>query len=168
MLPLDDPRWHELEHAFGSASDIPELLEDLASISDSSVRAKIWEKLWTALCHQDDVFTASYAAVPHILHIAVETREPADWGLFGLPAAIEIGRLRGTGPAIPAFLRPDYERALSDAGRIIGLHWHGSWDRILLRAAFALAAAAKGDVELAEALTDLDDYYVAKILSGDA
>jgi len=167
MLQLDDPRWHELEHALGSAADTPGLLEDLASIKDSSARAKIWEKLWTTLCHQDDVFTASYAAVPHILHIAVETREPVDWGLFGLPAAIEIGRLRGTGPPIPDFLRPDYERALSDAGRLIGLHWHSSWDRILLRVAFGLAAAAKGDVDLADALMNLDDHYIAKIVSGD-
>lgn len=31
MLSLDSPRWQELEHAYGSAEDIPALLEQLDS-----------------------------------------------------------------------------------------------------------------------------------------
>jgi hypothetical protein len=31
MLSLDSPRWSELEHAYGAASDIPSLLRQLTN-----------------------------------------------------------------------------------------------------------------------------------------
>jgi hypothetical protein len=30
MIDLDDPRWQKLPHAYGGATDIPELLRQLA------------------------------------------------------------------------------------------------------------------------------------------
>jgi hypothetical protein len=32
MLSLDDPRWNELQHAYGVASDIPALLSQLSEL----------------------------------------------------------------------------------------------------------------------------------------
>lgn len=64
--------WDELNHAFGSAGDIPALLADLAFFpAESSYEAEPWFSLWSSLCHQGDIYSASFAAVPEIVkHLA--------------------------------------------------------------------------------------------------
>ena len=64
-------RWDALEHAYGPASNIPGLL-DLARRAPASLTStdEPWSSLWSALCHQSDVYTASYAAVPELVDIA--------------------------------------------------------------------------------------------------
>jgi hypothetical protein len=58
MLSLDSPRWADLTHAYGVASDIPELLRQLHSLPDSSGESEPWFNLWSALAHQGDVYPA--------------------------------------------------------------------------------------------------------------
>jgi hypothetical protein len=96
MLPLDDPYWSELVHAYGKASDVPELLLALASSTGpkTGYEEEPWYSLWSSLCHQGDVYTASYAAVPHIVKIACEAAPPIDSSFLQLPAAIEVARGR--------------------------------------------------------------------------
>src|SRR4051812_40379348 len=66
MLALDSPRWGELTHAYGEASDIPALLRRLKTAPPpTDYRSEPWFTLWSALCHQNDVYIASYAAIPH-------------------------------------------------------------------------------------------------------
>jgi hypothetical protein len=69
-LSLDDPRWQELKHAYGSAADIPGLLEVLREESTEEERKEAWEEVWSALCHQETVYEATYAAVPHLVEVA--------------------------------------------------------------------------------------------------
>ena len=65
MTEIPANRWSQLTHAYGAAVDIPTLLErarfDLRPGSDSQ---SAWFELWSALCHQGDADTASYAAAP--------------------------------------------------------------------------------------------------------
>ncbi|MGF0669202.1 hypothetical protein ACQRWG_15410 [Stenotrophomonas maltophilia] len=66
LIALDDPRWAELQHAYGAADDIPELLANLSipkgeRSEDDSIE-DTWEELWSSLCHQGDVYSASFAA----------------------------------------------------------------------------------------------------------
>ncbi|TWJ07747.1 hypothetical protein LX16_4909 [Stackebrandtia albiflava] len=51
--------WSSLGHAYGSAEDIPEKLERLRAAPTSA----LWTDLWSALCHQGTVYSASYAAL---------------------------------------------------------------------------------------------------------
>jgi hypothetical protein len=134
MLPLDDPRWGLLQHAYGKAEDIPALLLALASSTGPKAHARDepWFSLWSSLCHQGDVFTASYAAVPHIVHIASETTTPIDFSFLQLPAAIEIARRTGHGPEIPQGYADDYHRAITRLGDSVSLHRHEPWDRSML------------------------------------
>jgi hypothetical protein len=67
MLSLDSPHWRELQHAYGSAADIPPLLRALESLPPSAGREEPWFTLWSALAHQGDVYSASFAAVPHVI-----------------------------------------------------------------------------------------------------
>jgi hypothetical protein len=65
-LSLDDTRgWADLKHAYGSAGDIPHLMQQLLALSASSGRDEPWFSPWSALAHQGDVYSASFAAVPH-------------------------------------------------------------------------------------------------------
>jgi hypothetical protein len=58
--------WSALRHAYGSASDVPGLLAQLAPDPKSNV----WHDLWSCLCHQGTVYSASFAALPILLETA--------------------------------------------------------------------------------------------------
>ena len=74
VLALDAPRWAELRTAYGAAGDIPEMLRDLESVPNSKdYRDEPWFSIWSALAHQGDVYSASFAAVPHVVRTRVGT-----------------------------------------------------------------------------------------------
>lgn len=167
MLPLDDPHWGNLQHAYGAASDIPALLRALALSAGpkSGYKDEPWFSLWSSLCHQGDVYSASYAAVPHIVKIACETEMPIDFSFFQLPAAVEVARRTGHGPDIPDDYAKDYHLAVTRLGECVSLHRNDPWDRSMLLSAAAAQAVAKGHIDIAEALLNLDDDWIRKINS---
>jgi hypothetical protein len=63
MIDLASDRWGELQHAYGLASDVPAMLTRLSRAADAEARRQAWEPIWSALCHQGDVYSASYAAI---------------------------------------------------------------------------------------------------------
>ncbi|MEZ4451726.1 MAG: tetratricopeptide repeat protein [Nannocystaceae bacterium] len=67
--PLDEIPWSSLEHAYGSAEDIPELLRALAS-DDVRARRDALDQLQMAICHQGTRYTATTAAIRPLLEIA--------------------------------------------------------------------------------------------------
>ena len=157
MIPLDSPAWDQLQHAYGPASDIPDLLRQLAvdPKQKKSADDQPWHSLWSALCHQDDVYTASYAAVPHIVQIALDAKSPIDFSFFLLPARVEVARQRKRGPAIPQELEWDYFAALRNMLQCAARHAADEWDVSMLLSVLGAIAAAKGQPNLADALTDL-------------
>ncbi|MFF2847122.1 hypothetical protein ACFVT5_12385 [Streptomyces sp. NPDC058001] len=58
--------WSKLTHAYGSAEDIPPLLDRLAS----DPTPEDWADLWSALCHQGSVYPASFASLPWLASVA--------------------------------------------------------------------------------------------------
>lgn len=165
MLALDDPCWSDLQHAYGSAVDVPELLLALASSTGpkTGYQDEPWFSLWSRLCHQGDVYTASYVAVPHIVGIASEVRVPVDSAFFQLPTAIEVARQTGRGPDIPEAHADDYHRAIKQLMENVSLHRNEAWDQSMLLSAAAAQAVAKGHIDVAEALLNLDTDWIAKI-----
>ena len=69
MLPLDSARWAELNHAYGKAANVPQLLRQLESFPTSEDESEPWFSIWSALAHQGDVYSASFAAVPHVVRV---------------------------------------------------------------------------------------------------
>jgi hypothetical protein len=57
--------WTSLRDAYGAAGPVEALLER----ADSDDRA-VWDELWSRLCHQGTVQTASYAALPRLAELA--------------------------------------------------------------------------------------------------
>ncbi|HEX4826502.1 MAG TPA: hypothetical protein VFV19_19560 [Candidatus Polarisedimenticolaceae bacterium] len=161
MIPLDSPRWNELRHAYGNAADIPGLLEQLPSapVSDDS-NAEPWYSLWSALCHQDDVYTASYAAVPHIV-AAVSARPVEDRPTFlFFVAYVELCRHRPKAPAIPDDIESDYRAALQRAEALAVDALRLPSTETELRYLVGSIAALKGHPLLAHAIIDLEPEMV--------
>ncbi len=111
LIALDDPRWAALQHAYGAADDIPELLANLSIPKDERSEddpiEDTWEELWSSLCHQGDVYSASFAAVPHIVNALLLQPKPLTFDFVGLPISIEMER-REAGIALPDIAEPEY------------------------------------------------------------
>jgi hypothetical protein len=165
LLSLDSNRWSELSHAYGDASDIPELLTELESFPpDEGPEAEPYFSLWSALCHQGDIYTGSYAAVPHIVRIMGTAPEQVPWTLFLMIACIEIARFKKRGPAVPPDLEADYLAALARIPESVEAAARASWDHWYCSSALAALAAAKGFCPLAEVLLELDPETIKDVM----
>jgi len=153
-LPLDSDRWHELQHAYGDASDIPELLEQLESLPASGGDQEPWFTLWSSLAHQNDVYTASFAAVPHVVRALAKSPLTADSTYFQFPAIVETWRQQKA-VEIPEDLRADYFAALSALPGLVAQAAGRDWDGGFLACALSAIAAAKGFGNVAEAVLEL-------------
>jgi hypothetical protein len=98
MLSLDSPRWATLQHAYGDASDIPELLRQLPDFPPSDGNKEPWFTIWSSLAHQGDVYSASFAAVPHVVAALATDPVRASGAYFQFPAWVEIRRHRKGDP----------------------------------------------------------------------
>lgn len=98
MIPLDSDKWTHLQHAYGSAEDIPAMLRDICENPyerSETWNQGVWFELWSALCHQGDVYSGSIASVPHIVAGALEAKDgilASD--MIALPVSIEESRMK--------------------------------------------------------------------------
>ena len=162
-LALDNPRWHELDHAYGKATDIPDLLHQLAGLPPSTGEEEPWFPLWSALAHQGDVYSASFAAVPHVVRALAAAPARADAGYFQFPAWIEICRRRH-GITVPPDLQADYGAALAALPGLVAAASVRDWDEEFLSCALAALAATKGSADVAEAVLALTPKVAAEFL----
>jgi len=74
--------WSTFRHAYGDASDVPALLDGLSpDPNDDS-----WGEVWSRLCHQGTVYSASFAALPRLLELTATweaSRRPMILALAG-------------------------------------------------------------------------------------
>jgi hypothetical protein len=121
-----------------------------------------WPKMCNALCHQGDIYAASYAAVPHILEYIAKSG--SDWQSYALIASIEEARQLGKAPAIPAELEGNYHDAITSAVSLaLQASPHAS-DPLLSRSIIALLSLAKGQVSIAT-FSQLDESEQADLLA---
>lgn len=164
MLPLDSPLWSQLEHAYGSAADTPHFLHQLESHVDSeSPEADPWFSLWSSLCHQGDVYEASFAAVPHVLRIAEAHPTRFSSSFLQFPACVEFFRLKA-GAKIPAELVGAYNSALQRIPAIVAAASVRKWDEVFLRCALSALAASRGQAEIAEAVLEMNPALAGKFM----
>ena len=104
------PDWASLRDAYGRADRVGELL-DRAEADDRAV----WDELWSRLCHQGTVYSASYAALPRLTEIA-ERRPPA---VYVEPLHLATAIMSSTdGPEQPGTVRASYAEQASVLNRI--------------------------------------------------
>jgi hypothetical protein len=154
MLSLDSPRWAELHHAYGEASDIPALLEQLQAVPNSQGKSEPWFSLWNALAHQGDVYSASFAVVPHVVSVLASAPLKVDFAYFQFPAWVEICRLKNE-IEIPDDLKAAYFDALSQLPNLVATASIREWNSNFMASALAAIAVAKGQPKIAEAALEL-------------
>lgn len=161
-LALDAPDWGTLHQAFGTAEDVPKLIAALDAVGDGQ-RGEIWYGLWSMLCHQDDVHTASYAAVPYLVRWAAGRAAAERAHALHLVAAIEIGRLRGGAPTVPAPLAPAYRDALGEIPRVIADCAGEPWDDDTAQVLASALAIVKGHPRFGWAALNLEPSVVCPV-----
>lgn len=157
MIPLESPRWNELRDAYGPATQIPNLLRELQSDPrpKASSTDEPWFSLWSALCHQGDIYPASYAAVPHIVSTLRNLNPPVAMGFFLLPVCIELARVGEHGPSVPDELARDYHNAVKELAALAD-KFAATTDPYLRRSIDAAKLVGEGNYSQATALIDPD------------
>jgi len=82
--------WDALHHAYGSASDVPNLLRLLLS-DDPDVRNDAFERLYSNIWHQGTVYEASAYAAPFLLRMLADARIPDRLGVLQLLSSLATG-----------------------------------------------------------------------------
>lgn len=152
--------WSALRHAYGNADDIPALLEAARQApAPTDGKEQPWFALWSALCHQGDVYSASYAAVPVLVDIAAE--RATDHRVVGecllLAGCIELDRAvpEGRGaPSMPPQLAAAYHASLQRGNEVAARTMTGEHDAELRRRLDIALAAFTGDFARARLLAD--------------
>ncbi len=163
MLTLDSPEWARLRHAYGAAKDIPNLLRQLDTFPSSDGNAEPWFSIWSALAHQGDVYSASFAAVPHVIRVLSTAPERAQYSFFQFPAWVEICRHRN-GLTVPDDLFPAYFESLGKLPSLVAAAAKREWDADFLACAMSALAVGKGFPEIAEAAGELNSEVAVPFL----
>ena len=159
MISLCDRSWAELKHAYGSAEDTPDLLrrirEDPTGATPDGKEA--WEDLFSSICHQGDVYSASYAAVPHLVvaarvHSALE-RQQCLW----LIGSIERARLTDHNPDVPEELRDPYQEAIREALPLSLETLAGVEETWAIKGMLMTIASLKQAAALSDAIDDIEE-----------
>ena len=141
-MPLDSERWADLRTAYGDGREVPDLLRRVATEGVpegyTSVQSGCpWARLWATICHQGSVYTASYAAVPHLVHLCARVALAVRPRVINLVVSIEIGRGPSAAP-LPDDLAADYNGALAELREVVAECARHPWGA---KEACSLAAA---------------------------
>ncbi len=121
MLPLEDPRWRELNHRGWSNgarsnndSDAPFVPEELSQLLEDPNDIEKFQNLWPYLCSEGTTWAAAYAAIPYIVEIAkrLSPEERFEHVYFVGLAVMCSCPDAGESFAIKPYLAESYERSL--------------------------------------------------------
>lgn len=115
------------------------------------------------MAHQGDVYSASFAAVPHVVEALASAPSRASATYFHFPAWVEVCR-QNRGVAIPQDLETPYLAALARLPSLAGAAAVQAWDSEYTASVLAAVAAAKGNAKVAEAVMELTPDVAEKFL----
>lgn len=87
---IDEVDWASMEHAYGSAADVPELLRGLASRHPHEREAAL-DGMYGAVHHQGDVYDSTLACIPFLFGLLRHPGLPDRGGVVELLASIGGG-----------------------------------------------------------------------------
>ena len=119
-----------------------------------------WFSLWSALAHQGDVYSASFAAVPHVIAAFATAPVAADESYLQFPAWVEICRAKKL-VEIPEDLKAAYFDSLSQLPGLVTQAAARHWEPSYLACALSAIAVAKGQHAIAEAIIQMSSPEVA-------
>lgn len=147
-LPLDDPRWMEL-NARGAMTFVMREMDrlvrnpgDYGSFSD----------FWPHLCSEGTTWDAAFAVAPYLIEFAHQAPEEKRYDY-----ALVIGLMEAySDSTVPEYLQAGWEQAKSEARVILQKYLWLSMDAIEDRYFLAAVAALKGYPGLSDTLMNLD------------
>jgi hypothetical protein len=161
MLPLEDPRWKDFNGGYGIPYNASVPLLKLERSSSTEEIDEIFSELLQELHHQGDVGLASYFAVPHIIRIA-KAKSLFHFNVFGLISVIEIER-HSNNPGIPEEYEDEYQAALQyGIPELVRMCLEKNWDLTLSSTILSALAASKGHIQLAQAISKMEDVDITK------
>jgi hypothetical protein len=150
LKELDEIDWEQLEHAYGSARDVPKQIRALASGDAGAIKMALYE-LEGNIYHQGTVYSASAPAVPFLAEALGVLSPPLQVELLGLLGSLAQGHgYYDVHRALPIF-KKIMEETLTDAAATL------SAERAIVRDT-ALAVLAQWD--LVETYLDSPDRNV--------
>jgi hypothetical protein len=165
FLPLDDPRWKDLDHRGWTAGGSNELDNNspcvpniLAALIKNPSDLKTFQELWPYLCSEGTARAASYAVVPYAVELArcVTLATRFEYLFFvGLVAQCSCPEA-GASFEIKPYLAEDYRTALRHAIPLLAETLCLEHDQTQTRFLLSTIAALKGHAKLAEVLGHID------------
>ncbi len=120
-LTLDDPRWRDVEQAFGAGEELPAMLRAVSAMPSwnaswsSALATDPLMDLAAAIFDEGNVRTGAYLVVPYLLSMAQAGRSRAEQAtILWLELQVVFDALEGVAD-IPATIRHDFEGALIGA-----------------------------------------------------
>ncbi len=87
---LDKVDWASMNHAYGSAADVPDLIRELAS-DDPAIREEAFSAAYGNIFHQGSRYEATAPTLPFLLEILAQPDYPDTEELLYLIAALVMG-----------------------------------------------------------------------------
>src|SRR5262249_34895220 len=87
---LDDVPWADLEHAYGSAANVPDLLRELLN-PDPTVRSDILQSLYGNVFHQGTRYPATPYVIPFLIEMCASPEVPNRGDLLSLWGSLITG-----------------------------------------------------------------------------
>jgi hypothetical protein len=111
------------------------LLGALYEIDDEDQRTGLWYGAWATLCPGDQVYSAAYAAVPHVLRIAADRDFIERVSAIHLVTQAEVLRHGAGAPPIDDDLLRAYASAIESlparVEELLGMTWDEPTARVL-------------------------------------
>jgi hypothetical protein len=161
MLPLDDPRWSQMNGGYRIPFDPRPMLAEIEAGRDIEA---LWHDFWGELYHQGDVGEASYATVPHLVRIHRQRNAP-EWNTYALVAAIELAREERNNPELPPWLREGYFESIRELAEMGIRELRQAESKEEIRGILCILALHKGVRTYARFLLDYSEEELIEIES---
>lgn len=89
-LHLMDTPWHNLQHAYGEASEVPRWLTGIQS-HDEDTRQEAWANMFGSVVHQGTLYSSTPHVIPHLLILLQDTSIPERKEIIWFLAVIATG-----------------------------------------------------------------------------
>ena len=149
--------YNKLHDAYGNAGKIPDLLNQAALYPICNWDEEPYFSLWSSLCHQGDIYSASIVAVPRLIEIASHAPAERIQDAYHLATSIIIAHALDEDKKLAAYAQGEFTSAvkkLQEIGiRLLGSTSDTSWKRVAL----AGISASAGEFRLANFILNSED-----------
>ena len=158
MLPLDSPRWIELDTFFGNPERVPVVLAEWVDAVGFDEATTIYQRdLFNLFLHQGTITNVAYAVVPWLVAHCTRAEDATDRACYVCDVAlVEFNRLthgiyyvREGGDREPEWLMTDYRQAVEAARPMAEDLLDEPLDESLRQNLWELTPALWGNAELA-------------------